>query len=418
FADQEYFRHIKVPGFRVLGPKRKIRNPKSVVHVVTGLTMSKSSWKLAAPGPKTPILRFPGPIGDTVRKDLAGKPHFQSAVHQFTKGELAQFIDQHQSVFLKDERGVGGGNITNVRIQNIDGQKHLTLQSSNPGVVNAAIRLGAAPLESKVAEKTGNPERPVVLGPWNADRNKALKILAETLAHNAGTRRFNFRNGFYAEAEIPHLKIQGKPLEVRYVIQKQKDGAYKVMHHFAKIGKLPFASNITQGGKMADTRESVQAALQEYAPTMDRADVKALAQSLVDDGAKLSEKLMDVPKKMMRDDAPGFFSVKDMHVASVPSILATVDVVFSPRDGKLEPHIMETHQRGTINLAKKIRDGTFPAAVGRRMLALQEFNLKRIAGQLRPLLKKPVPRAWRRLASRRAKKTRKNYSKRITSRPE
>ncbi|MHB8170372.1 MAG: YheC/YheD family endospore coat-associated protein [Thermincolia bacterium] len=91
-------------------------------------------------------------------------------------------------------------------------------------------------------------------------KTKGKAVAAESLA--SVVKRLTFGRGYLIQQGIPLLTIEGRPFDIRVLIQKNCFGNWVETHMFAKIAaKGNFATNVAAGGEVA----SVQQALAEAA---------------------------------------------------------------------------------------------------------------------------------------------------------
>ncbi|GEM_PF-2385506 len=240
------------------------------------------------------------------------------------------------------------------------------------------------------------PERRMSLGPIENLHSQTLHVLSKAIAIAMVPAKEMWVQ-LLAEKATPHLKVNGRPVEFRFYLQRTGEGKYRVSGHFAKIGALSFASNVGQGGRTADTKKTLVKLLKSQFPTkapkehirmarnflkqaIARAEVFA-NQTAKDFSSKRKEDVSGV--KFDEETALGFgrkdiadAKNKEFYLFFAPPILTTMDALVMPTKNGVEPAFMEYHASGHFGINDEFNSGVLPKRTWKLMMRRHTQNVK------------------------------------------
>ncbi len=400
--------------------------------------------------PAADIHAYAQSMGKSNEPPLISHQVFGKSLDRFVKEQLLPFVQEHKDVYIKDAEGGGGHNIARLQIR----QGHLVLTSTNENFMRfmrhaqSGIRyLHGSKLQPKRRETIGQTMRdvladlppdststkhpliskPMSLGPVHSIHPEMMQALCGNLS--------NFMLGLQqksvvlvAQKAIEHLKdrgLQGNPVEFRMFLQRRGNGTYGVVHHYAKIGGRPIASNVGQGGRVTQSRVTLMGILEKAFPKSSVLDRKKMVKKFFKKAREMSQQIMNaepiyqrgvtIPVKEIKSEeeamddllkkSPQFELLTDEQLEALirkaidsrtsrvwnldvkaPPILSTVDLVARITPNGIEPTVMEHHGAANFGMLEDFEKGLIPVRTWKQMMRRHERNISWIYREARKQL--------------------------------
>jgi len=458
-AEHEHFPNLKPKAVQIYGndeDAEKNQNTHRVISV-THYEQPHPKWYYSDkfPGYNPPTLVF-NPASDIHEyAETHGKSRnapivshevFGKSLDRFVKDQLIPFVQEHKDVYLKDAEGGGGVNIVRLQIR----RGHLVLTSTNETLLRwmrhgqsglryfygshlnplrreylgDTMRGVLADLHPDTSSKHPLVSRPLSLGRVDSIHPELFNVFCGNLSN------FMLHLGqksvvLVAQKAIAHLKskgLQGNPVEFRMFLQRRGNGSYGVVHHYAKVGGRPIASNVGQGGRVKQSKSTLMDVLRQAFPDSSVPQRRKMVKFFFKKAGKMSEQIMNaesiykqgvtVPVKEVKTEqeamndllkkSPQFELMTDAQLESLirktienqssrvwkldvkaPPILSTVDLVACVTPTGIEPTVMEHHGAANFGMVDDYEKGLIPARKWNEIMRRHERNISWIYREAR-----------------------------------